>query len=84
MHIAINYIECGILRYALIVTGEVPIRVLKVAVEVMKVGVYFQTTPNIIGALPVGGVGGAVMIGSSKKIKIQVLNFLTLFRSFLR
>ena len=43
MHIATNYIECGIVRYALIVTGEVPTRVMKAAIDVLKSGVDIKT-----------------------------------------
>ncbi|MFT6408656.1 MAG: 3-oxoacyl-[acyl-carrier-protein] synthase-3 [Arenicella sp.] len=63
MHIATNYIECGIVRYALVVTGEVPTRVLKAAVEVLKSGVDVKTARNIIGALSVGDAGGAAILG---------------------
>ncbi len=67
MHIATNYIECGIVRYALIVTGEVPTRVMRAAIDVLKSGVDIKTARNIIGALSVGDAGGAVVIGAASK-----------------
>jgi len=57
------YIKAGIARYALVVTGEVPSRVLRAAVDVLKKGVDIKTARNIIGALSVGDAGGAVIIG---------------------
>jgi len=67
MHIATNYINCGIVKYALVVTGEVPTRVLKAAVDLLKSGVDIKTAQNVIGALSVGDAGGAAIIGPSEK-----------------
>lgn len=67
MHIATSYISCGIVRYALIVTGEVPTRVLRAAVDLLKKGVDLKTAKNIIGALSVGDAGGAAIIGPTEK-----------------
>lgn len=61
------YIRSGIARYALVVTGEIPSRVLRAAVDVLKQGVDIKTARNIIGALSVGDAGGAVVIGPVKK-----------------
>jgi len=66
MQVATNYIRCGIVRYALIVTGEVPTRVLRAAVDKLKNGVDIKTARNIIGALSVGDAGGAVVMGPTK------------------
>lgn len=65
MEVASNFIKCGAVRYALIVTGEVPSKVLRAAVETLKSGVDIKTAKNIIGALSVGDAGGAVILGSS-------------------
>jgi 3-oxoacyl-(acyl-carrier-protein) synthase III len=67
MQIATNYIRCGIVRNALITTGEVPTRVLKAAVRQLKGGVDIKTARNIIGALSVGDAGGAVVLGATPK-----------------
>ncbi len=61
------YIRSGIARYALVVTGEIPSRVLRAAVDVLKQGVDIKTARNIIGALSVGDAGGAVVIGPKEK-----------------
>ena len=66
MHIATNYINCGIVKYALVVTGEVPTRVLKAAVDLLKSGVDIKTARNVIGALSVGDAGGAAIIGATE------------------
>lgn len=66
MQIASNYIECGIVRYALVVTGEVPMKVARAFTEQLKRGVDIKTVKNVIGALSVGDAGGAVVIGPSE------------------
>ncbi|RBP51457.1 3-oxoacyl-ACP synthase III family protein [Arenicella xantha] len=63
MQIASNYVGCGIVRYALVVTGEVPMKVTRAFTEQLKRGVDIKTAKNIIGALTVGDAGGAVLIG---------------------
>ena len=65
MHIATNYIQSGVVRYALVVTGEVPTKVLKAAVDILKTGVHIETARNIIGALSVGDAGGAAILGAA-------------------
>ena len=65
MEVASNFIKCGVVKYALIVTGEVPSRILRSAVEKLKEGVDIKTAKNIIGALSVGDAGGAIIIGRS-------------------
>jgi len=65
MEIASSFIKCGIARYALVVTGEVPSRVLRAAVKSLKSGVDIKTARNIIGALSVGDAGGAAIISAS-------------------
>lgn len=65
MEVAGNFIKCGIVKNALVVTGEVPSRVLRAAVETLKQGVDIKTARNIVGALSVGDAGGAVVIGAS-------------------
>ncbi len=65
MQMADCYIKSGIAKYALVVTGEIPSRVLRAAVDMLKRGVDLKTARNIIGALSVGDAGGAVIIGPS-------------------
>lgn len=67
MQVADCYIANGIARYALVVTGEIPTRVLRAAVDVLKKGVDIKTARSIIGALSVGDAGGAVIIGPVEK-----------------
>lgn len=66
MEIASNYIKCGIVKHALVVTGEVPSKVMRAAVEALKSGVDIKTAHKIIGALSVGDAGGAAVIGASE------------------
>ncbi len=65
MQIASNFIKCGVVKYALIVTGEVPSKVLRAAVSSLKSGVDIKTARNIIGALSVGDAGGAAIISAT-------------------
>lgn len=65
MEVASNFIKCGSVKHALVVTGEVPSKVLRAAVDTLKRGVDIKTARNIIGALSVGDAGGAVIIGPS-------------------
>ncbi len=67
MQIATNYISCGIVRYALVVTGEVPSHVMRSVSNTLKSGVDIKTAQNLIGALSVGDAGGAVIMGISEK-----------------
>ena len=66
MQIATNYIRCGIVKYALIVTGEVPSKVMRAAIGSLKQGVDIKTARNMIGALSVGDAGGAVILGPTE------------------
>ena len=66
MQVATNYIRCGIVKNALVVTGEVPSKVMQAAINVLKKGVDIKTARNIIGALSVGDAGGAVVLGSTE------------------
>lgn len=63
IEIANNYILSGSAKYALVVTGEVPSRLLKAALNHLKKGVPLKEARNILGALSVGDAGGAVILG---------------------
>lgn len=66
LQIADSYISNQIARAALIVTGEIPTRVLRAAIDMLKEGVDIKTARNIVGALSVGDAGGAIIVGSSE------------------
>ena len=66
MQIATNYISCGIVKNALVVTGEVPSIIMKAILKRLKNGVDIKTAQNIIGALSVGDAGGAAILGANK------------------
>ena len=66
MEIATNYIRCGIVKNALVVTGEVPSKVMNAAISALKKGVDIKTARNVIGALSVGDAGGAVILGAAE------------------
>ncbi len=78
MQIASMYIKSGIVKYALITTGEVPSKVARAAISVLKKGVEIETAKNIIGALTVGDAGGAVIMGPSQKAGFEVFNTISL------
>jgi len=67
MQMATTYISCGIVKYALIVTGEIPSHVMKSISDRLKKGVDIKTARKLIGALSVGDAGGAVIIGAAEK-----------------
>lgn len=69
MEIASRFIECGIIRYALIVTGEVPSRVLRSFVKQLKAGVPEKQAKKLIGGLSVGDAGGAAILGPNHDTK---------------
>jgi 3-oxoacyl-[acyl-carrier-protein] synthase-3 len=66
VEIATNYMLAGTARYALICTGEVPSRVLRAALDLLKRGVTKQRAQQIIGGLSVGDAGGAVILGPNE------------------
>lgn len=63
LEIATTYIEAKKIRYALIVTGEVPSRVLRSFAKQLKGGVSQARAMELLGGLSVGDAGGAVLIG---------------------
>ena len=71
MEVASNYIKCGIVKAALVVTGEVPSRVMHAAVKKLKSGVDIGTARKIIGALSVGDAGGAVVLNASNPYEMS-------------
>ncbi len=66
MEIAQKFMETGVVKYALIVTGEITTKVLMGALENLKKGVDIKTARNLIGLLSVGDAGGAVLLGLSE------------------
>ena len=66
LEIANAFIRSGITNYGLVVTGEVPGKILRAAVEKLKRGVDEKTARKTIGALSVGDAGGAVIVGLSE------------------
>ncbi len=65
IYLASNLIDNGTINFALIVTGEVPTKVLNKVVGDMKKGISLKEVKKIIGALSVGDAGGAVILGRS-------------------
>ena len=58
-------IESRMIEHALVVTGEVPTRILKAVVEMMKKGIEPTEVKHMWGWLSVGDAGGAVILGPS-------------------
>lgn len=80
IEIAQYYMRGGATSHALIVTGEVPTKVLRAAVEQLKAGVDLKTARDLIGALSVGDAGGAVVMGPSygyEQCGFRVFNTIT-------
>ena len=65
IEIASNFIKSGAIEYALIVTGEVPTKILRTVTKILKNGVNIKEARNLIGGLSVGDAGGAVIVGES-------------------
>ena len=65
INIATKFIDTGDVRLALIVTGEIPSRVMRFVVEKLKRGNEKQGFKELVGALTVGDAGGAVVLGPS-------------------
>ncbi|MGH1542157.1 MAG: 3-oxoacyl-ACP synthase III family protein [Arenicella sp.] len=65
INIALKFINSNSVKYALIVTGEVPTRVLHTVHEKLKKGIDPETAKKLIGGLSVGDAGGAVILGPS-------------------
>ncbi len=65
MSIANGLIQSGAVKNALIVTGEIPTRLLRFFADRLKKGVDIKTARKIIGALSVGDAGGAVIMSAT-------------------
>ncbi len=74
LKIASNYISAGIVKNALVVTGEVSTRVLRSFVDQLKAGVDLQKANRMIGGLSVGDAGGAVILGPSEETGFTLFN----------
>ena len=58
-------IETRMIDHAMIVTGEIPTRVLKAVMDMMIKGVSRQQAKHLWGMLSVGDAGGALILGPS-------------------
>ena len=65
MSIADGFIKTKNIQKALVVTGEVPTRLLRFFADKLKKGVDIKTARKIIGSLTVGDAGGAVILEAS-------------------
>lgn len=65
LEIANMFIASSQVIAALVVTGEVPTRVTRHCVDLLRTGVPLKKARNIIGALTVGDAGGAVILTAS-------------------
>jgi len=66
MEMASNLIESGVVRYALICTGETPTKVLSFVLDQLKKGIDKKSYRERLGGLSVGDAGGAVVMGRSE------------------
>lgn len=74
LKVASNYISAGLIKYALVTTGEVSTRVLRSFVDQLKSGVSREKALRMIGGLSVGDAGGAVVLGPSEKAGFTLFN----------
>ena len=65
MTVASKFIATGDVSSALIVTGEIPSRVMRFVVDRLKSGKAQTEFNQLVGALTVGDAGGAVVLGPS-------------------
>ncbi|GHA10538.1 3-oxoacyl-[acyl-carrier-protein] synthase 3 [Arenicella chitinivorans] len=65
IEVANHFIKSGATKYALVVTGEVPSRILRAAMNGLNKGMSRERAMDVIGALSVGDAGGAVVLGLS-------------------
>ncbi len=65
IEVAARFIETGVVRNALICTGETPSKVLYKIVDQLKAGIDSKLLLERLGALSVGDAGGAVILGPS-------------------
>ena len=61
MEVASSLIKCGVIRNALVASGEVSSKVLHSVVKTLKEGVDIKTAKKRAGASPVRDAGGAVI-----------------------
>lgn len=66
LEIANSYIRSGMVKHALVVTGEVPSRVLRSWVKQLKSGLSLEAANKLIGGLSVGDAGGAAVLGATE------------------
>lgn len=72
--IASQYIAAGIVRYALVVTGEVSTRVTRSLMQQLEAGMDLKKAQNLLGGLSVGDAGGAVVLGPSEHTGFALFN----------
>jgi 3-oxoacyl-[acyl-carrier-protein] synthase-3 len=66
LKLATALIESNMIKYALVVTGEVSTKVLKAVVDMLKKGVSKEKANTLWGALSLGDAGGAVILGQAQ------------------
>ena len=67
VEIATAFISTGIVSHALVVTGEVPSRVVRSVTETLRKGVPVKQASKMIGMLSVGDAGGAIVLGPCER-----------------
>ena len=65
MKIGTNFIACGLVENALIVTSETLSRIIEPVIEKLKKGMSIEEAKKYIGFLSVGDAGGAVILSKS-------------------
>lgn len=82
LRIAEQFISSGSIKYALVVTGEIPTRLMKDYVNQLKSGMDIKQAKKILGFLSVGDAGAAVIVGPSDESQADGFRlFRTLSRS---
>ena len=65
IEIASKFVTSGTVKYALVVTGEVPTKLSRSFLQKVKNGITKEEFDKRIGALSVGDAGGAMLIGAA-------------------
>ena len=75
LKLASALVETGIIRHALIVTGEVSTKISRAVIDMLRKGVSAESAKNVWGALSVGDAGGAIIVGPSEDGHSGFMNF---------
>lgn len=68
LKLATAMIETGMIQYALVVTGEISMQVVKAVADKLKHGVSPEKAKHLWGLLSIGDGGGAIIVGETHEL----------------